>query len=70
MDVTDSVSFIINWLISEILYIWNTMQNIEFLGTNLLVFTVTITILGAMMPVLITATQIHKTNVGREIRRR
>ena len=70
MDITNEVSKIIELLIDGILNTWTTMQNIEFLGTNLLVFTVTVAIMGVMIPLLITSLQVHKTNVGREIRKR
>lgn len=70
MDITNSISNIIDMMVTGILNTWNTMQNITFFGTNLLTFTVTITILNVMIPLLITVTQIHNTKVGKEIRRK
>lgn len=70
MDITNSISNIIDMMVTGILNTWNTMQNITFFGTNLLTFIVTITILNAMIPLLITVTQIHNTKVGKEIRRK
>lgn len=70
MDITNSISNIIDMMVTGILNTWNTMQNITFFGTNLLTFTVTITILNVMIPLLITVTQIHNTRVGKEIRRK
>lgn len=70
MDITNSISNIIDMMVTGILNTWNTMQNITFFGTNLLTFIVTITILNVMIPLLITVTQIHNTKVGKEIRRK
>lgn len=70
MDITNSLSNLIDMMVTGILNTWNTMQNITFFGTNLLTFVVTLTILNVMIPLLITVTQIHNTRVGKEIRRK
>lgn len=50
LDLTDVLDFIIN----KIAAIFDFMSRIEFLGTNLLIFTITIFIIGAILPVLLT----------------
>lgn len=45
---------IINLIINGISQCWTILENFEFLGTNMLTFSITILIIGAMLPILLT----------------
>lgn len=45
---------IIQFVINGIMSIFSQLQNIEFLGTNMLQFSVTLMIIGTMVPLIIT----------------
>lgn len=52
-DVSSTMSWIVNMLVSGVRSCYQWMASIEFAGTNLLIVLVTITILGAFVPVLL-----------------
>lgn len=53
---------IINFIVSGILQVFTWMENVRFLGTNLLTFCVTILVLGTLLPLLFTI-QKNSTNM-------
>lgn len=64
------MSDIIDLIISGISRCWSILENFEFLGTNMLTFTITLLIIGAMLPILLTLLKNSSTNVGRSISER
>lgn len=56
---------VINFIISGIMDAFDKMMDIEFLGTNMLAFALTITILGILIPIIFT---VPGKTVGRSIR--
>lgn len=62
---------IIQFIINGIMSIFNQLQNIEFLGTNMLQFLVTLLIIGTMIPLLFTLARGTTYKVGkREMRKK
>lgn len=64
------MSDIIDLIISGISECWSILEDFEFLGTNMLTFTITLLIIGAMLPILLTLLKNSSTNVGRSISER
>lgn len=56
------MSEIIELIISGITRAWQILENFEFLGTNMLTFSITILIIGAMLPILLTLVSNINTN--------
>lgn len=56
------MSQIIDLIINGISRTWEIMQNFEFLGTNMLTFSITILIITAMLPILLTLVSNVNTN--------
>lgn len=57
MDITNFMTWFLNQVVNIFTYVFTTLNNITFMGTSLLKVILTITILGAMLPVLLTITQ-------------
>lgn len=59
---------VINFIINGILGAFNTLATFEFLGTNMLKFSLTILIVGTAVPILFTLTRIRtvRTVGGKE----
>ena len=53
---------IIDLIVNGIGQVWQTLENFEFLGTNMLKFSITILIIGSMLPVLLTLVQNFDSN--------
>ena len=64
------MSDIIDLIVSGIAQVWNTLENFEFLGTNMLTFSITLLIISAMLPVLLTLVKNGSNNVGSVIHER
>lgn len=64
------MSDIIDLIINGISECWNILENFEFLGTNMLTFTITLLIIGAMLPILLTLLKNSSVNVGKSISER
>lgn len=56
---------VIDLIINGIKWVWQTMENFEFLGTNMLQFSITIMIITAFIPILLTLVRIDRTQVQR-----
>lgn len=54
MDITEFMTWWINQVVRIMTYIFNLLQSIEFMGTNLLAVITTIIIIGVALPVLLT----------------
>lgn len=65
---TFDLGSIITFITNGILQIWNFMSNIEFLGTNLLKFSLTLFILSIMLPILFTIARSMGYKTSKEIR--
>lgn len=61
---------IIDLIINGIAQVWNMLENFEFLGTNMLTFSITLLIISAMLPVLLTLVKNGSNNVGSVIHER
>lgn len=61
---------IINLIIEGIGRCWIILENFEFLGTNMLTFSITILIITAMLPILLTLVKNSSNNVGKSISER
>ena len=61
---------IIDLIVSGIAQVWNTLENFQFLGTNMLTFSITLLIISAMLPVLLTLVKNGSNNVGSVIQER
>lgn len=57
MDISTFMTWFLNQVINIFTYTYNTLNSITFMGTSLLKVILTITILGAMLPVLLTVVQ-------------
>ena len=53
MNITSNLTPVINIIFNLATWIITQMKNIQFFGTNLLVFWTTITILGVATPILL-----------------
>lgn len=56
-NIDSFMNTFLSMLWTGITTVWNTMQNIEFGGTNYLAVMVTITILGVAIPILLSLAQ-------------
>lgn len=54
MDITEFMTWWIDQVVRIMTYIFNLLQSIEFMGTNLLTVITTIIIIGVALPVLLT----------------
>lgn len=54
VDMTSTMSWIVNMFITGFQDMFGILSSFEFAGTNLLSVLITITILGALIPVLLT----------------
>ncbi len=54
MDITNFMQWFINQVVSIFSQLFNILEDIEFMGTNLLQVCVTIVIIGTIIPILIT----------------
>jgi len=71
MDISNFMSWWINQVGRIFTYTFNTLNSIEFAGTSLLKITISITILSALIPVILTiANSKSITNTTRERRKR
>lgn len=61
---------IIDLIVNGIAQVWKILENFQFLGTNMLTFSITIIIIGAMLPVLLTLVKNGSNNVGSVISER
>ena len=61
---------IIDLIVSGIAQVWDTLENFQFLGTNMLTFSITLLIISAMLPVLLTLVKNGSNNVGSVIQER
>lgn len=59
----------ITFIIDGILAIFNQLANIEFAGTNMLRFSLTIMIIGTAIPILFSLTNFRKFRTGKEKRK-
>ena len=57
MDISNFMTWFINQVVSIFTWMFNILNSIEFWGTSLLKLIVTITIISAMIPVLLTIGQ-------------
>lgn len=57
MDISSFMTWFLTQVVNIFSYTYTTLNNITFMGTSLLKVILTITILGAMLPVLLTITQ-------------
>lgn len=57
MDITVFVTWFIDQVAKIFSWFFSMLASIEFCGTNLLVVLTTITILGALLPVILTLSQ-------------
>ena len=56
-DITDFMTWFLAQVVTIFTYTFNVLNSITFMGTSLLKVILTITILGAILPVLLTITQ-------------
>lgn len=54
MDITNFMTWFLNQVIRIFTYSYNTLDRITFMGTSLLKVSLTIVILGTLLPVLLT----------------
>ena len=54
MDITNFMTWFLNQVVSIFTQVFNIMEDIEFMGTNLLQVCITIIIIGTIIPILIT----------------
>lgn len=54
MDITNFMTWFLNQVIRIFTYSYNTLDNITFMGTSLLKVSLTIVILGTLLPILLT----------------
>lgn len=52
-DISNTMQWIVNMFITGFTNVFNWLASFEFAGTNLLMVIITITILGAFIPVLL-----------------
>lgn len=64
------MSEIIEMIISGISQCWLILENFQFLGTNMLTFLITLLIISAMLPVLLTLLKNVGNNTGSVIEER
>lgn len=64
------MSDIIDLIVSGITQCWGILENFEFLGTNMLTFSITLLIITAFLPVLLTLLKNVKNNGSRAISER
>lgn len=54
MDITNFMTWFLNQVIRIFTYSYNTLDRITFMGTSLLKVSLTIVILGTLLPILLT----------------
>jgi len=73
MDITDFITWLLNEIIKLFTNIFNILNNITFSGTSLLKVIITIGILGALIPIILTIAPSGMYNkgesAGRDIKR-
>lgn len=57
MDITVFMTWFLQQVLRIFTYTFNTLDSITFMGTSLLKVILTITVLGALLPVLLTVVQ-------------
>lgn len=65
MDISNFMTWFLSQVINIFTYTFNTLNSITFMGTSLLKVILTITILGALLPVLLTISQTQGVNAER-----
>lgn len=63
--ITLPIGPVINFIVEKIIWVFNMLQDIEFLGTNLLAFSLTILLLGVLLPILFTIAKGTTYNVAK-----
>lgn len=56
---------VINFVVERIGWVFTQLQNIEFLGTNMLAFWLTLSVIGVMLPILFTIAKGTTYKVGK-----
>lgn len=64
------MSEIIEIIINGIGEVWSILEGFEFLGTNMLTFSITLLIIATMLPVLLTLLKNGSNNIGRTVSER
>lgn len=65
MDITDSLTSIINILVQVVTWCFNTLDNITFFGTSVLRFFIAIVVLSVVLDLMFT---LVKSRGSREVR--
>ena len=68
MDITAFITFFIDQVVSIFTWFFGILANFKFLGTDLLIVIITISILGALIPVILTISQNFSINSSRSER--
>lgn len=66
MDITNFMTWFINQVVDIFTFVYSTLNDITFMGTSLLKVILTIGILGALLPVILTL--IQRQSIGYEQR--
>lgn len=66
MDITNFMTWFINQVVNIFTFAYSTLNDITFMGTSLLKVILTIGILGALLPVILTLVQ--RQSIGAEQR--
>ena len=66
MDITSFMTWFLNQVVSIFTFTYSTLNNITFMGTSLLKVILTIGILSALLPVILTLVQ--RQSIGAEQR--
>lgn len=74
IDITNTIDRIIDLIVDIMRWVWLKLQSVEFWGTNLLMVTITITIIMTIIPIIFTivnnAGSAGASAINGEIRRR
>lgn len=74
MLICYDISTFMTWFLSQVLsiftFVFSTLNSIEFMGTSLLKVLLTITIIGALLPVLLTVVNTQGIKAERRSRER
>lgn len=70
MDITNFMTWFIQQVVKIFTFVYSTLAGITFMGTNLLQVILTITILGAILPVFLTIVNTQTINTERRERQK